>query len=409
MSIGTSLCAASGWWPDFEHLMDDRALIGACLTAPGEGGLHVFRVRGQGVDRLLDHVFRPATGGRASGLRYGHLMDGDRVVDEVVVVHGGNGEAEISTHGGDGVRAAVTSLLERSGVTVVEAAGLLVEDRPGPAIGAEARDGLSRARCVQGLLFYLAALEGGLAAEVSAVRDVVSRDPDAAIRTSLVRRIDALLGRASFGCAFGAPPVILVAGPPNAGKSTLANRLIGRDRCIVTPDPGTTRDLVGEDLGLDGYPFRIVDSAGVRDTDDPVEAAGVQRTLAAGVDADLILLVVDGSVPLPADPHLERLTARPGVILVLNKQDLGAGPDPDGLARRLRCPVVRVSALEGFGADVLVGEALFRSPFRGPATRDFPCPFTERQLRCLQAARRAVRDDPGAASGSLTEMLEGVS
>ena len=57
----------------------------------------------------------------------------------------------------------------------------------------------------------------------------------------------------------------------------------------------------------------------------------------------------------------------------------------------------------------LVGEALFRSPFRGPATRDFPCPFTERQLRCLQAARRAVRDDPGAASGPLTEMLEGVS
>lgn len=387
--------------------MDDRPLIGGCLTAAGEGGLHVFRVRGEGVGRLLSDVFRPADGRNASVLRYGHLVDGDRVVDEVMVVHGGNGEAEISTHGGDVVRGAVTSLLERAGVAVVGASDLFRDDGFGSEVRDEAREGLARTGCVQGLLFYLSALEGGLGVEVAAVRDGMGRGPDASMRASLVRRLDALLGRAGFGRAFGAPPVVLVAGPPNAGKSTLANRLMGRDRCIVTPEPGTTRDLVGEDLGLDGYPFRILDSAGLRETQDPVEAAGVERTLAAAADADLVLLVMDGSAPLPEIPWLDEFVHRPGVIVVLNKQDRGTVTDPNALARRLARPVAQVSALEGSGTDALVEKVLFRSPYRGPATRDFPCPFTERQVRCLEAARRAVRDDPGAASGLLTELLEG--
>ena len=97
------------------------------------------------------------------------------------------------------------------------------------------------------------------------------------------------------------------------------------------------------------------------------------------------------------------------MIVVLNKQDCGTVTAPDALARRLGCPVAQVSALEGFGADALVDRVLFRSPYRGPATRDFPCPFTGRQVRCLEAARRAVRDDPGTASVLLTEAIEGSS
>ena len=374
---------------------------GACLTAPGEGGLHVFRVVGDGAGVLLERVFRPANRGTGS-LRYGHLVDGDDVIDEVIVTvdDGGRG-FEVSTHGGSAMRDAVLGLLERVDVQLVPAADVAGPSGP---IAREALEGLERSHGVHALLFFLAALQGGLAAEAHALSAVLEAS-DAEAPGTVLRRLDVLLGRAAFGRAFTLPPTLLLAGPPNAGKSTLANRLLGRDRCIVTDDAGTTRDLVGAPLSLAGYPLQLLDSAGVRTTSDPVERLGVQRTLAAGKAADVVVAVVDGSETWPSEPLVDRVLRRPGVVVCLNKADRGLAVDRQGLAQRLGRPVVVTSALEGTGIDTLVDAILFRTPFRGPATRDFTCPFTDRQVDCLERARAALSRDPAAARLALSDLL----
>lgn len=391
--------------------MERQRLIGTCLTASGEGGLHVFRLRGGDIGSLLAHVFRPARVGATGGLRYGHLMNGDEVVDEVMVhTVGDRGDVvEVSTHGGHAVRQAVVDLFAASGVALVEPEDML-SDGIGTAVRREALSGLARAHAIQALLFWMNALDGGLAGEVDLLRSTLrgngSADASASI-TAARARIDALLGRASFGTAFDRPPLVLIAGPPNAGKSTLTNRLLGTDRCIVTPEPGTTRDLVGERLAIEGYPFRVLDSAGVRTTSDPVESLGVQRTLDKSAEVALVVLVVDGADPFPDDLQVHRLLGREDVLVVLNKGDLGAADEAGALACRLGRPVVRTSALAGEGLERLRETILYRSPFRGPATRDLPCPFTDRQVRCLMAAQEALDTDVPAAVAALTELLEG--
>jgi len=285
---------------------------------------------------------------------------------------------------------------------------LLFDRGHGPAIRDEAFRGLDRAFSVQSLLFHLAVLDGALAGEAKLLCETLLRGDGSSFLADAVRmRIDALLSRAPFGLAFGEPPQVLVAGPPNAGKSTLANQILGSDRCIVTAEPGTTRDLVGERLSLGGYPFRIVDSAGVRTTSDPVESLGVQRTFQESAVSALVLLVVDGSVPFPDDVQVHRLLDCRDVVVVLNKGDLDVVDDEAALSRRLGRTVVRASALAGEGIDRLGEAILYRSPFRGPATRDLPCPFTRRQVGCLEAARAAVGTDVRAAAAALSDLLEG--
>lgn len=392
--------------------MGDQGLIGGCLTPSGEGGLLVFRVEGDAVPGLLARIFRPQRPGASprASLRYGHLVDGSEVVDEVLLVTEDAGrKAEISTHGGFGTQAAVEDLLVRRGVRLVDPESIADGMRPprvGRAIDREARRGLSRAGAVQAMLFYLEALEGRLATEVAAVRDALRQRPkDAAVMGSLAGRLDTLIGRAPFGRAFQRPPSLVLLGPPNAGKSSLSNRLLGADRCIVTEEPGTTRDLIDQELSLEGYPFRLIDCAGVRSRAGTLERAGVERSLAAARDADLVLVLLDGAERLTEEPELDRWLTDPRALVALNKSDLPRVLDPARLAAELRRPVFAVSAREGDGVASLVEAVLFRSPFRGPATRELACPFTSRQDELLRVARDEL-DRHADAAAALDAFLE---
>ena len=154
-------------------------------------------------------------------------------------------------------------------------------------------------------------------------------------------KLDDILGHAREGALLTEGASIVLTGKPNAGKSSLMNRLTGRETAIVTDIPGTTRDVIGEALQLDGIPLRLVDTAGIRDSDDRIELEGVKRAQTAMEEADLILHLVDAS--------RDRPPARPGLreILVLNKVDL--------VADRATLPsgCLRVSALTGEGLDGL--------------------------------------------------------
>ena len=116
---------------------------------------------------------------------------------------------------------------------------------------------------------------------------------------------------------------VVILGRPNVGKSSVLNRLLREERAIVTAIPGTTRDVIEESIDLDGVMIRLVDTAGVRETDDIVEQEGIKRTRAAQDEADLLLVVVDGSVPLTNDDRelLSAVRDRKHVVL-LNKADL---------------------------------------------------------------------------------------
>jgi tRNA modification GTPase len=209
----------------------------------------------------------------------------------------------------------------------------------------------------------------------------------------VLRRVDGLLATAPQGELLREGALAVLAGRPNSGKSSLFNALLGVERAIVTEIPGTTRDALEAVVSLDGYPFRLVDTAGLRETTDRVEEIGIEvarRYLAA---ANLVLFCVEAGRPL--EPEEEAFLRGPGpgaVVLVRTKADEAAGaPDPasaaaDGL------PSVRVAAPEGKGLAELRG-ILLRGAFGGILGEPGEAPLVtrERQARALRRARGEVR------------------
>jgi len=152
--------------------------------------------------------------------------------------------------------------------------------------------------------------------------------------------------------------VVAIAGPPNAGKSTLLNRLAKREAAIVSSHPGTTRDVIEVHLDLDGYPLTLLDTAGIRESSDPVEQEGVRRALARAAAADLTLWVADASVIGSAIEEVGQWPANAEVWLLRNKIDLVAAGDPRTESSTMKDGINRsfaMSAQSGIGMDSLVG------------------------------------------------------
>lgn len=196
------------------------------------------------------------------------------------------------------------------------------------------------------LLELIALLEAGI--------DFAEDDVSVAPSGEIVRRIDsiaALVDRLIRSFAYGKLVLngvsLAIVGKPNAGKSSLFNRLLGEDRAIVTEIPGTTRDTISETASFQGIPVRLIDTAGVRESDDPVESLGIERTRRALADADLTLVVLDLSRPLePVDHELLAAASSGRHLIVANKCDLPPRANIAGEA-------IPVSALTGEGFDAL--------------------------------------------------------
>ena len=150
---------------------------------------------------------------------------------------------------------------------------------------------------------------------------------------------------------------LAIVGRPNVGKSSLFNRLVERERAIVTATPGTTRDLVSETVAIGGIPIRLVDTAGIRHALDEAESIGIRKSMEALADADLVLIVLDASQPPSKedDELLRHAEGRPAIVVV-NKNDLAASGQWSGARGQLDS--VRVSALTGEGIGDLRAEIL---------------------------------------------------
>ncbi|HOJ23252.1 MAG TPA: GTP-binding protein, partial [Armatimonadota bacterium] len=167
--------------------------------------------------------------------------------------------------------------------------------------------------------------------------------------------ISRLLASAHAGRIYREGARVVIAGRPNVGKSSLLNALLREDRAIVTEIPGTTRDVIEESANIRGIPIRAIDTAGIREPGDPIEAIGVQRTLEQVRAADLILVVLDASQTLhEADQEVFHLVHGEPCVIVANKCDLPVRLDLNGIRAEFpAAPIVQVSAVQGTGLDQL--------------------------------------------------------
>lgn len=323
----------------------------ALLTPLAPGAIAVVGLAGPHTGTILRRILRVPDGGAPPRLEdrrptYCRLFDDETPIDDVVVVLRCAGEqpvAEINAHGGVRIAQRVLMLLERQGAAVVD--GRVFRDAVGEAGAVErAADRALLASASRRLARWLMSQRAILPPFLKKVRSLDDRERDVfAARSEVAIRLVKGLN-------------VAIIGPPNAGKSTLANRLIGKDRSITSQEPGTTRDWIAETALIRGWPVTLTDTAGLRDTDSLIEAEAIRRARSRAHGADAILAVVDASAPperqqAACESLLGALPSDRPRILVLNKCDL---PQPRVRAARAVCSC-RISALHGDGIDALAG------------------------------------------------------
>ena len=341
--------------------------IAAIATAPGQGGVAIVRLSGPGSEHILMDVFRPAQRGLTTLtshlLTYGHAMDGDEPIDECMAVlmraprsYTREDVAEFQLHGGGFIAQKVLALCLSQGARLAEPGEFTRRAFLNGRIDLSQAEAVMALIAAQGEQAHRAAMDqlaGGasgfireaadalydIQAGIAACIDYPEEISEEEAAADLSPRIRQLANRIDSACDERAARIltsglrVALCGQPNVGKSSLLNALLGEERAIVTPIPGTTRDMISGDITLSGSVIHLTDTAGLHATDDPVEQLGVARAKQAIDQSDVILAVFDGSQPLTDDDRalLAALQTRT-VALLINKSDLPQSLTPADLA-----------------------------------------------------------------------------
>ncbi len=364
--------------------------ICALATAAVEAGIGIIRLSGDNVVELVSSFVR-TKGGKPLNIqeshrvKYGFVCDGEQVVDEVLVLtmrgsrsYTGEDTVEIDCHGGILMLRKILEICVKNGARPAEPGEFTKRAFLNGRIDlaeAEAVSALISAKSEDGMKASMAQLQGAVSEKIRQFRSVLLED-DAYIEAALddpehisldgfaerlhedVKKIQTgvheLLDTAEDGRILREGVRTVILGKPNAGKSSLLNALIGEDRAIVTNVAGTTRDTLEEQIQLRGVSLLLVDTAGIRDTEDIVEKIGVERAMQAAEAADLILYVVDASENLNEDDvKIMKFIRGKKAIVLLNKTDLPAMVTQQQLAERTGQPVLPVSMKKKEGLEAL--------------------------------------------------------
>lgn len=329
--------------------------IAAIATAPGNGGIGIIRMSGPRAEAILGRIFRPAgKGGPVESHRmvYGQLFDGEESVDECMAVlmraprsYTREDVAEIQLHGGSYVVNKALELCLKEGARLAEAGEFtrraFLNGRVDLSRAEAVMDMISArgeqehkaavrqlnggaSAFIRGFADELYDLQAGLAACIDYPEEISDEEGAGTLKTGLeklIGRLEGAIDEHASRLIHQGLQVALV-GRPNVGKSSLLNALLGEDRAIVTNIPGTTRDTVRGEMTIRGCRVILTDTAGIHDTEDPVEKIGVERSEKARQEADVSLLILDGSEPLTeTDRDLLKRFSGEGAA-VINKTDL---------------------------------------------------------------------------------------
>lgn len=363
--------------------------IAAIATAMAPAGIGIIRISGEESLEVADRIFRPIKSKKkvsqmdSHTVHYGYICDGEEIVDEVLLLvmrgphtYTREDTVEIDTHGGVIVMKRILEVVLKNGARPAEPGeytkraflngriDLTQAESVIDIINAKSDNALkSSVRQLQGsirdkitdirgrLLYELAFIESALDDPEHYSLDGYLPELKQKMQ-DIYKELKHLLERADDGRILKEGINTVIVGKPNAGKSSLLNALTGEERAIVTDIAGTTRDTLQESIQLDGVGLNIVDTAGIRDTEDTVERIGVERSRQAMEEADLILYVADSSTPLDENDYeiLQRIAGR-RVIVLLNKSDLKEETSAEELRAHLDPDqeVIPVSMVDGTG------------------------------------------------------------
>jgi tRNA modification GTPase len=353
--------------------------IAAIATAPGEGAIAVIRISGPNAFDVAEQIFsRPIKNFKTHTAHYGNILKADGThLDSVLLLvmkgpnsYTGEDSIEISCHGGQLVTRRVLERIYEAGARPAQPGEFSLRAYLKGKIDlaqAEAVQELIAAKSELALENAEKQLEGALSnkistfqkelTEVAAILEAWVDFPEEGLEfatmeeiiatlESICQRMQKLQSTFHDGKALHDGLSLCLLGSPNVGKSSLMNALLGKDRAIVTPIAGTTRDLLEEDLRLGQLHFKLIDTAGIRKTAEIVEKEGIRRSQKAMQEADLILLVLDASRPIDQnDRELLQIAPHEKTIVIWNKIDLGHPPE--------KIPSVEISAKQKIGLDEL--------------------------------------------------------
>ena len=383
-----------------------EATIAAVSTAVSNAGIGIVRMSGPEAFAIADRVYKGKKEKRLSGqkshtIHYGYIMDGEFMIDEVLVMlmrgpHSYTGEdtVEINCHGGVYVVKRILELLISRGARPAEPGEFTKRAFLNGRIDqtqAEAVGDLIVSQNQYALRNSVSQLRGNIRDKITGIREQIIYhtafietaldDPEhisvdgygdklREIVENLRKEIQKLIDTYDSGRIMKEGIQTVILGRPNAGKSSLMNVLLGEDRAIVTDIAGTTRDILEEHINLEGISLNIVDTAGIRQTQDVVEQIGVERARSYADQADLIIYVIDASMPLDESDHeILRLIEGKTSIILLNKSDLdmvvteadvertyfASNPSIENVKeiKKFTIPVISISVTEKNGINLL--------------------------------------------------------
>ena len=374
--------------------------IAAIATAMSNSGIGIVRISGNEALDVADRIFRPKKGSRKVSdmethtIHYGYVTDGDEVIDEVMLLimkaprsYTCEDTIEIDCHGGVLVMKKILETVLKYGARPAEPGEFTKRAFLNGRIDlsqAESVIDVINAQNELALKSSVSQLQGAVLEKIKAIRAVVLHeiafiesaldDPEHVslegypeqlheIMSDAHSKVKKLLDSSDNGKMLKEGINTAIVGKPNAGKSSLLNILVGEERAIVTEIAGTTRDILQEQIQIGGIGLNVIDTAGIRDTEDIVEKIGVNKSREYIEKADLIIYVVDSSTELDEnDQEIIEAIQNKKAIVLLNKSDLDAKTDASVLQTQLSKPILSISAKNNTGIhelETLIEEMFF--------------------------------------------------